>query len=279
MAVAPQGFPKITTEFVVPGTGRINQEWYRFMLSLWDRTGGASGETNPGGFVSGDIKAIAYATAPSGWIVCDGSVISRTTYASLFAAIGTTWGAGDGSSTFGIPDLRGRMLLGSGSSYVLGALGGASSVTLSTANLPPHNHSVIDPGHTHVVTDPGHAHAITDPTHAHTITDAGHFHNITDPTHAHTVPQGGVGVTSPVNAGNGSGGAVTTSSSSTGITINTAATGIVINSSATGITVNSNTTGATVNSAVTGITTGNTGSGTAFSTISPYAVITWVIKT
>jgi microcystin-dependent protein len=53
-------------------------------------------------------------TAPDGFLDCDGSAISRTTYADLFAAIGTTWGVGDGSTTFNVPDLRGVGLRGSG---------------------------------------------------------------------------------------------------------------------------------------------------------------------
>lgn len=62
----------------------------------------------------GCLMDYAGSTAPTGWLICDGSVISRTTYSSLFAAIGTTWGSGDGSTTFGIPDLKGRMTIGVG---------------------------------------------------------------------------------------------------------------------------------------------------------------------
>jgi microcystin-dependent protein len=56
----------------------------------------------------------AMSTAPSGWLVANGSAVSRTTYAALFAAIGTTYGAGDGSTTFTLPDLRGYFVRGSG---------------------------------------------------------------------------------------------------------------------------------------------------------------------
>lgn len=61
---------------------------------------------------SGAIGLFAMQTPPPGWIVCDGSALSRTTYAALYAAIGTTWGAGDGSTTFNIPDFRGAFLRG-----------------------------------------------------------------------------------------------------------------------------------------------------------------------
>jgi len=61
---------------------------------------------------SGTIVAFGGTTAPSGWLLCNGATVSRSTYASLFAAISTNFGAGDGSSTFHLPDLRGRFLRG-----------------------------------------------------------------------------------------------------------------------------------------------------------------------
>lgn len=67
--------------------------------------GGAAGTT-------GDIKARALSTVPAGWLECDGAAVSRTTYAALFTAIGTTYGAGDGSTTFNLPDLRGEFIRG-----------------------------------------------------------------------------------------------------------------------------------------------------------------------
>ena len=60
----------------------------------------------------GSLVAFAGATAPSGWLLCDGRAVSRTTYSALFAAIGTAWGVGDGSTTFNLPDMRGRFLRG-----------------------------------------------------------------------------------------------------------------------------------------------------------------------
>ena len=60
----------------------------------------------------GSILAYSGSSAPSGWVMCDGAGISRTTYATLFGAIGTSFGVGDGSSTFNVPDLRGRVLVG-----------------------------------------------------------------------------------------------------------------------------------------------------------------------
>ena len=61
---------------------------------------------------TGMIAPFAMSTAPTGWIECDGSAVSRTTYADLFTALGTTHGSGDGSSTFNVPDLRGEFIRG-----------------------------------------------------------------------------------------------------------------------------------------------------------------------
>lgn len=70
---------------------------------------------------------------PDYWLICDGRAISRTTYADLFAVIGTTYGTGDGSTTFNIPDLSGKVAIGSGTNYSLGSTGGKSELTLSAA--------------------------------------------------------------------------------------------------------------------------------------------------
>lgn len=69
---------------------------------------------------AGAVQAFAMNSAPAGWLAADGSNVSRTTYASLFSAIGTTYGAGDGSTTFALPDLRGIFVRGSGSQTISG---------------------------------------------------------------------------------------------------------------------------------------------------------------
>jgi microcystin-dependent protein len=66
-------------------------------------------------FPAGFFGDFAGSSAPDGWLACDGSAVSRSTYADLFAAIGTTWGVGDGSTTFNVPDLRGAFVRGTGS--------------------------------------------------------------------------------------------------------------------------------------------------------------------
>jgi microcystin-dependent protein len=94
----------------------------------------------------GTISMFGGAAAPLGYLLCDGALVSRTTYALLFAAIGTTWGAGDGSTTFGLPDLRGRGPVGAGAGVgltprALAATGGAETVTLDTTQIPSHTHA------------------------------------------------------------------------------------------------------------------------------------------
>lgn len=69
---------------------------------------------------AGAVQAFAMNSAPAGWLAADGSNVNRTTYAALFAAIGTTYGAGDGSTTFALPDLRGIFVRGSGSQTISG---------------------------------------------------------------------------------------------------------------------------------------------------------------
>lgn len=97
----------------------------------------------------GAITMWGSATAPSGWLICDGTAVSRFVFASLFAVIGTTWGVGDGSSTFNVPNFAGRVPRGVNGTYTLASTGGNDTITLAANNLPNHSHSTLDPGHTH----------------------------------------------------------------------------------------------------------------------------------
>lgn len=96
-----------------------------------------------GGSPSGAVIAFAGASAPSGWLLCDGSAVSRSTYADLFTAISTNYGAGDGSTTFNVPDLRRRTPYGKGTSDSLGTSDGVAEGSRSLS----HTHSV--PAHYH----------------------------------------------------------------------------------------------------------------------------------
>ena len=90
----------------------------------------------------GIVQQFAGSTAPHGWLICDGSAVSRTTYSALFSVIGTTYGTGDGSTTFNLPDLQGRVAIGSSGTYALGATGGEATHTLSVDEIPQHRHNL-----------------------------------------------------------------------------------------------------------------------------------------
>ena len=100
---------------------------------------------------AGTIHDFAGTTTPTGFLTCDGSAVSRTTYASLFTAIGTTWGTGNGSTTFNVPDLRRYTTIGSAGTQVsgpgtsVGNTGGAETHTLITSELPSHLHAIPVP--------------------------------------------------------------------------------------------------------------------------------------
>lgn len=134
----------------------------------------------------GDLKLTARSAAQPAWLVCDGSAISRSVYSALFLAIGTQFGVGDGSTTFNIPDFRGRMPVGVGNTYTLGELGGSDTLDVSFGSHShthshTHNHSIsLTHDHTHASqahTHPGshsHSHEHTHPiTHAHPFTITG----------------------------------------------------------------------------------------------------------
>lgn len=114
----------------------------------------------------GVISMYGGAAAPTGWLLCDGSAVSRTTYAALFAILSTVYGAGDGSTTFNIPNLQQRFPLGkaaSGTGSTLGGTGGAIDHTHTSA---AHTHTVAS----HVHGMGSHTHTVT---HSHTLSDAG----------------------------------------------------------------------------------------------------------
>ena len=95
----------------------------------------------------GFIAAFGFTFAPRTWAFCQGQIISISTNTALFSLLGTTYG-GNGSTTFALPDLRGRTLIGQGqgpglSYYSLGDMGGTENTTLLINNMPAHNHAVV----------------------------------------------------------------------------------------------------------------------------------------
>ncbi|MEF8758323.1 MAG: phage tail protein [Candidatus Accumulibacter sp. UW25] len=208
------------------------------------------------GLPVGAIMAFASALPPTGgFLLCNGQLVKRSDYPALFSVIGTTFGVGDGSTTFAIPDLRNQFIRGRSASRTIGSAEGWANGA--------HNHTITDLGHTHNTTDPGHTHTITDPGHVHTVSDPGHIHSVSDPGHTHTTSF------SPSYGADGSGGDVrvntvtakATSSSTTGVSVLSHLTGLSVLSKTTGISNNSKVTGISVSSRVTGVTV-NTAGGT-----------------
>jgi microcystin-dependent protein len=203
----------------------------------------------------GTIVATARTTAPTGWLMCDGT--STTGYTTLASYVGAT-----------TPDMRGRFPIGDNSTLTL--LGTGGSTTIATTNLPSHSHantavlnsgtvSITDPGHTHTITDPGHGHTIADHTHTNQVTyispAASHAHN---------------NISDYVAAGtNGASTSPTVASIST--------TSLSAASNTTGISAVSNTTGISA-SVGTGITVTNANTGGAEAYFQPYLVVNYIIK-
>lgn len=180
------------------------------------------------GMPVGAVFAFASASNPAGYLLCNGQAVSRTVYATLFAAIGTIFGSGDGATTFNVPDMRDWFVRGRGDSRQLGST--------QTGAIQLHTHVVQDPGHSHGASQAAHAHATV-----------AHNHGVTDPGHHHSY--GTIGGTGVVGLGAGSG-IVTpanTSTSGTGISIQ-AAGGLSTDSQQPAVTVAGNTTGVAIGS-------------------------------
>lgn len=123
---ALQALASLSSGSVEPPVKYANMLWYDTGSSILKIRNEANsawiavGEVDQGGskFIpagavpSGAVQPFAMSSAPNGWLSCNGANVSRTTYSDLFAAIGTTWGAGDGTTTFGLPDLRGEFVRG-----------------------------------------------------------------------------------------------------------------------------------------------------------------------
>ena len=167
----------------------------------------AQGTTNI--IPAGVIQMWPTGTAPSGYLLCDGTAVSRSTYATLFSVVGTTFGAGDGSTTFNLPNYTNRMPYGT----TVGAIGGSADAI------------VVSHTHTATVTDPQHTHSASS-----SVTDPGHHHS-----------------TNVSNSGGGSGPWTVQTNPTYTIDTNTATTGISvstsINNASTGISVSNATVG------------------------------------
>lgn len=177
---------------VADGNGRFGAIWLSpteaYNVELWtkvtaedpdgsqiwaeDPVGPASGgaQQSIAGIV-GEIRAYAglASAIPGGWALCHGQAVSRTSFAVAFAAMGTSWGEGDGSTTFNLPDMRGRLLAGIdnmggvAANRITSGVAGIAGNTLGAVGgdqaAQEHTHTINDPEHTHTVAD--HHHVMT----------------------------------------------------------------------------------------------------------------------
>lgn len=126
-----QGFPQNSAPVVDKDNElRWTQPWLQWAISMWRRTGTAQGGTSaPTG--SGQSFFGPASAVPTGWLLCDGSELNRIDFAALFSVIGTYWGAGNGSTTFNIPNMQNRVALGA-NPIAFASRGGAIPVTGGT---------------------------------------------------------------------------------------------------------------------------------------------------
>src|ERR1700686_1264043 len=102
----------------------------------------------------GEVRMFAGNFNPAGWMFCEGQLLPISEYETLFNLIGTTYG-GDGQSTFGLPDLRGRLPIHQGNGFTLAETAGAGEITLTTSTSPAHSHPFLASGDTAFSANPG----------------------------------------------------------------------------------------------------------------------------
>ena len=277
-----------------PTTGQqyfntTDNKLYYYNGTEWVDLTKSSGSSNSGVAI-GTIVNWPSNSLPVGWLKCDGSAISRTDYSSLFSIIGTTFGAGDGSTTFNLPNITDKNILGNGT---LGQLGGNNSITLTADNLPSHNHD-YEFTHSHVLaitvnSNGAHTHSFSD-----TSSSAGsHTHSVSLTTgsdsHSHNVGMdfdaaaGSSRWSFHQNGTSGAGDTVKTSSDSHThkVSGNTGSAGAHTHkvSGDTGSSgAHTHTASGTATSTVVSGITESTGSGEAINIQNPYIRLNFIIK-
>lgn len=199
--------------------------------------------------------------APTNFLLCNGAVYNITDAPQLAAVLGNTYG-GTAGSTFAVPNVVNRMVVGAGGTYALAGTGGEASHVLSVAELASHAHGVTDPTHNHSINNPAHNHGLPDPGHAHSIADPAHAH-------AHNGSYGyGIGASAPPSP------LVNTGASNTG----GSGTGIGIYAAGTGVTIQAAAQSCSANAVGTGISIQANGSNTAHNNMPPYIAMNMIIR-
>jgi microcystin-dependent protein len=228
---------------------------------------------------TGTILEFGGSAAPTGFLMAQGQAVSRTTYSALFAVFGTTYGVGDGSTTFNLPDKRGRVSIGAGTgsgltNRVLGVTGGEETHALVTAELASHTHGMA---HTHTMGN--HTHGVD---HYHNWNAQG-SHNHSDGGHSHTVSGTYIGYTpggSGAYSASGSTGIQGTSNNGCGLGAAATPAGNTVYASQTNAAwANSGGPSTNTTDAASTSTTGAAGSGTGHNNMQPFLVTNFMIKT
>lgn len=212
---------------------------------------------------TGALMPFAGSVAPLGWLLCDGTPAVRSIYAALFAVIGTTYGVGNGSTTFDLPNMKGRVPVGFDSTQTefnaLNSPGGEKAHLLITAEMPSHTH--VQDSHNH--TQNSHNHTQN----AHTHVQNSHVHDLVGKSGAMTAPQ--------YVSTNATDGAVSNRYILANGTINLGTSTVTaVNQDATATNV-----AATATNVATTATNQNTGGGGAHNILQPYIVLNYIIKT
>jgi microcystin-dependent protein len=156
----PPSSPKDGDMWMYTGDGTVFVFYQDIDGGQWVQTGGGAVEPKTDNLPAGSVIMWAAAVAPSNWLLCDGAVVERSVWPSLFANIGTTYNTGgETTEQFRLPNLKGRVAVGLDSSQTefdtLGETGGAKTHTLTTAQMPSHTH--IQNSHTHIQDAHNHA--------------------------------------------------------------------------------------------------------------------------
>lgn len=218
----------------------------------------------------GDIVETARSGGRSGYLACDGSSYDTTQYPALFAAIGYAFGQ-DGTK-FRVPDKRDRVSVGVSVTKPRGSTGGNETRRLTPAQLPSHEHPLIDGGHTHSTNEQAHTHPIQDNGHGHALNDPGHLHNTRK--NRAVIPgvddQGGAAGAELSNATSMQGNPFwNTAASVTNITVAPSTANVSVRPARTNVTVEVNTSNTRVGAA---------GGNGEFSIMQPYVATTFLIR-
>jgi len=248
-----------------PDPGASANTWGVTLNATTDKIDAVAWANKQAGMPIGSIVMFGGATAPANWLVCDGRSLPTTggTYDALFAVFG--YAHGGAGANFNLPNLKDVFPRGVGTNPV-GKTGGSSTVTLATANLPAHAHTITEPpgGHTHGASQPAHNHG--DQGHAHP--DGGSYQDA----HNHTF-QSAIGSGSGLTNGGASYSLATITTSTAQPAVHAVIGTGYANLAAAQPAVN-------VNAAVTGInTTNNAGSGTAVTIpVPPYVTLNYIVR-